>query len=365
MSSYTEKETRRFNDIEEEILRKQRALRYNEDGSLRDKSLTDDNIVRDVVAKHFPSAAEKEEYMKWTLAQNRASRNMKKLYNPQDLIHTISCTNFIESQSLRSLFPFFRSAIHPYIPVGRHCGYRYRLDPGLSHFIVETEDIDFDDQREFATEPILGLEVSPKRIRYVDEKEDRLAVRRRDATDESYYTDSSGESIMGTNGNSGFVFFQIGTVKAAPESEWSNNGELPDGKYHTDLPWIQTDWVMVVVIDANCKAGSVWLLQQFDPIIEHTLDRYAIEPDELTWGWFLGDPAVNQRAGVKIADKIEDLTETHPWTMDEYIENKYVLVQAVLAERDEGLASIIVRQTPKAAPGTLPALRSMTIADDE
>jgi hypothetical protein len=51
-----------------------------------------------------------------------------------------------------------------------------------------------------------------------------------------------------------------------------------------------------------------------------------------------------QMAGVKIADRVEDLKKGKEFKMDQYFTKKYELVQAVHQERREGMEPVIVRQ---------------------
>lgn len=132
---------------------------------------------------------------------------------------------------------------------------------------------------------------------------------------------------------------------------------------------------MVLVISAESTAGAVWLLQNFNPTVEHTSDQYTIipgDPENLYgWGYFQGERQLNpvpiQRGGVKIAHKITDVTETSKWTMDEYITGKYEIVQAVLANRVEGKSPVIVRQLPRfeSQDDSSPDVSRLRIEDDQ
>lgn len=90
------------------------------------------------------------------------------------------------------------------------------------------------------------------------------------------------------------------------------------------------------------------------------------EADSYEWGYFEGELEKSsrpiQRGGVKIAHKITDLSETCQWTMDEYITGKYEILQAVLAERDEDGAPIIIRQLPRGkADDSTPDISGLSI----
>ena len=126
---------------------------------------------------------------------------------------------------------------------------------------------------------------------------------------------------------------------------------------------------MAVVIDEQGRVGAVWLLQNFKPTIEYTNDTYIIEEsDTRRWGYLQHDlpmrPWPQQRAGMKIAHSVADLSEDSQWTMDEYITGKYDIVQAVLAERSQGQSPVIVRQLQELKNDSTPDISGLSVEDD-
>jgi hypothetical protein len=130
----------------------------------------------------------------------------------------------------------------------------------------------------------------------------------------SHCSGSSDKSTL-VDGNTGFACIQTRKIYAANEKHFSNNGKLTKGKKVEGTIWVETDWVMVVIIGEDSTAGAVWLLQNFEPGDENTGCTYFIkESDTSTWGYFEYEmemrPPPRQRAAVKIAHKVTDLSET-------------------------------------------------------
>jgi hypothetical protein len=348
-TDYTSAEADSFAAIRKRMFEKREKLRSED----RDQNPSPDDVYEndgDLLEAALPTTEGQEKFWLWVHDVDRILRTMPKAGAAQDYFKTLAQTDFSDKQSLRALFAVLKAHVYPYIPAGSHNGYRYRIIPCSTALGPDDDMVDWTDTREVAAEPIIALNLVGHRVRYTDEKEDRHARRRADPSDESYYSSSSSSTLRG-NGGTGFVCFQVGMLRAAEEKYWLDSGELPEGQDVKNIPWETTNWVLVVVIDANSTAGAVWLLQNFEPTIENTSDQYTIDPQDIYgWGYFEGeldwDRPPMQRAGLKIAHKITDLTETSQWTKDEYIERKYDIVQAVLAERVEGKSPVIIRQLP-------------------
>ncbi|KAI4640754.1 hypothetical protein J4E93_008346 [Alternaria ventricosa] len=323
----------------------------------------DADLLRDLL----PTAVEQEKFWLWVHTEDKLARTMPEAREAKEYFNALAHTDYSNESSLRQLFAVLQAYAYPYIPAGSHNDYRYRLNPSLTTLGPDDDRTDFDDTRDFAAEPIIAVTLVGKQIRCKDEREDRNRRRRKDDTDSSYHSESSTESSIMGNDSTGFVCFQIGKLLAAEEEYWSANGKLSKDE---DAPWTPTDWVMVVVIDADNTAGAVWLLQNFEPTIENTSDQYMIdEADPYRWGYFEGDlqksPRPMQRGGVKIAHKITDLSKTFQWTQDEYILGKYDILQAVLAERSGDGAPFIIRQfLPAKADDSTPDVSGLSFGDD-
>ena len=353
-TSYEEADAVRFQAIRERTFAKREKLRFPTGSSSTDP----DDVYEDerkLFDAALPNAIDQEKYWLWVHDKDLKSRTMLKAGAAQDYFKALARTDYSDEVSLRELFTLLQTYVYPYIPAGSYNGYRYRIVPSLTPLAPDEELIIWDDPREFATDPIVAIDLAGQRTRFSDGAEDCHQRKRADISEESYSSSSSNNSTIQGNSNTGFVCFQVGELLAAKEQDWSDNGSLPKGQDVSKILWERTDWVLVLVISAESTAGAVWLLQNFNPTVEHTSDQYTITPGDpenlYGWGYFQGERQLNpvpiQRGGVKIAHKITDLTETSEWTMDEYITGMYEIVQAVLADRDEGKSPVIVRQLPR------------------
>ncbi|KAB2100562.1 hypothetical protein AG0111_0g11415 [Alternaria gaisen] len=353
-TEYTAAEAANFLDIRKRMFEKRERLRSDD----RDQDISPDDVYAnevDLLEDALPTAEGQEKFWLWVHNNDRKIRTMPKAGAFQDYFKALAQTDYSDKVSLRELFTVLKTHVYPYIPAGSYNGYRYRIVPSLTPLAPDEELVDWDDPREVATDPIVAIDLAGQIIHSSDGVEDRNRRRRADISEESYFSGSSNNSTILGNSLTGFVCFQVGELRAAEEENWSDNGKLPKGQDVSKILWERTDWVLVLVISAESTAGAVWLLQNFNPTIEHTSDQYTITPgdpeDLYGWGYFEGerqlDPVPIQRGGVKIAHKITDFTETSEWTMDEYITGKYEIVQAVLADRDEGKSPVIVRQLPR------------------
>ncbi|KAF7672779.1 hypothetical protein GT037_009280 [Alternaria burnsii] len=372
-TEYTAAEAANFLDIQKRMFEKRERLRSDD----RDQDILPDDVYAnevDLLEDALPTAEGQEKFWLWVHNNDCKIRTMPKAGAFQDYFKALAQTDYSDKVSLRELFTVLKTHVYPYIPAGSYNGYRYRIVPSLTPLAPDEELVDWEDPRQVATDPIVAIDLAGQIIHSSDEVEDRNRRRRADISEESYFSSSSNNSTILGNSLTGFVCFQVGELRAAEEENWSDNGKLPKGQDVSKILWERTDWVLVLVISAESTAGAVWLLQNFNPTIEHTSDQYTITPgdpeDPYGWGYFEGERQLDlvpmQRGGVKIAHKITDLTETREWTMDEYITGKYEIVQAVLADRDEGKSPVIVRQLPRfeSQDDSSPDVSRLRIEDD-
>jgi hypothetical protein len=372
-TGYTAAEAADFLDIRKRMFEKRMRLRSDD----RDQAISPDDVYAnevDLLEDALPTAEGQEKFWLWVHENDRKIRTMPEAGAVQDYFKALAQTDYSDKVSLRELFTVLNTYVYPYIPARSYNGYRYRIVPSLTPLAPDEELVDWDDPREVATDPIVAIDLAGQIIHSSDGVEDRNRRRRADISEESYFSGSSNNSTILGNSITGFVCFQVGELRAAEEENWSDNGNLPKGQDVSKILWERTDWVLVLVISAESTAGAVWLLQNFNPTVEHTSDQYTIipgDPENLYgWGYFQGERQLNpvpiQRGGVKIAHKITDLTETSEWTMDEYITGKYEIVQAVLADRVEGKSPVIVRQLPRfeSQDDSSPDVSRLRIEDD-
>ncbi|KAI4923090.1 uncharacterized protein J4E92_007843 [Alternaria infectoria] len=337
-----------------------------------DDKFTDEG---DLLEDALQDAVKQEQFWLWVHKEDEKIRMAPK--TAEDYIRALSETNYADDASFKKLRQRQSAYSYPSIPIGTHEDYRYAVSPCLA--VMEPDDaiVFYDDPRKFAREGVIGINIpSGNRIKFTDlKKEHRFRRQGSDGSDESSFSDSSIESVVRGNDLTGFVCLQIGQVQAVAAKHRSDDGKLP---------WKETDWVMVVVIDEDGKPGSVWLLQDFEPMIEDTNDTYIIEQSDTSgWGYFQHELGMSsqpqQRAGVKIAHRVSDLSENFQWTMDEYFATKYEIVRAVIAVRDRDKSPVIVRQlrepnakypmgwsmtSSSTADGSTPDISSLNIWDN-
>ena len=366
---YTPAEAAEFAKIRERTFAKREKLRSED----RDTQPSPDDIYKDhndLLENALQTAVGIEKYWLWVHNQDMIRRTMPEPGTAEDYFKTLAHTNYADDASMRKLCRVIRAGVSPYIPVGSHKGWRYQLSPTNGTIWPDEDQIDWEDTREFADEDIVAINLPRgQRIKYTDETKDHDASMRADDTNASNSGSSSTNNSVVGNDATGFVFLQLGILYALEEKYWSDDGKLPENPNKSKFSWTSTDWVLVVVINADNTSGAVWLLQNFEPTIENTSDQYMIdEADPYEWGYFEGELQKEsrpiQRAGVKIADKISDLSDHFQWTMDEYITCKYEIRRAVLEERGEGRVPVIVRQQfPVIKEDQVPDVSGLSIGD--
>jgi hypothetical protein len=100
-------------------------------------------------------------------------------------------------------------ALYPYIPIGSHTGYRYRLIPCREGLEVDEDWWGLDDPREIAADSVVGLNLVQEKIQYSDLERARSAQKRIDAP-------SNSESFK-RNDDTAFVAYQAGILYAVEE----------------------------------------------------------------------------------------------------------------------------------------------------
>ena len=90
-------------------------------------------------------------------------------------------TNYVDLASVLELYDLLNSSACPYIPVGSHNGYMYRLDPrlGILEANIDSPYVDL------AANPIVAINLVGQRIHFADAQKERIAKRGTDRSDES------------------------------------------------------------------------------------------------------------------------------------------------------------------------------------
>ncbi|KAL1793636.1 hypothetical protein ACET3X_008618 [Alternaria dauci] len=372
-TSYDKEEAVRFKAIRERMFVKRAKLRSPTGSSSTDL----DDVHKDdgeLLEAALPNAIDREKFWLWVHDQYRIIRTTYIAGTAEDYIKAFSETDFADRHSVGKLYQLRRALASPCILIGSWLDCRYRVNPNLRILGPDEDLIDWEDPREDAEEPIIGINLAGQRIKYQDAEYERWLIQRGDRSHESCWSGFSDESTL-INGVTRFVCCEVGTVQVTDQKRGSDKDKQSDRQHTRGESWRDADWVMVVVIEEHGMAGAVWLLQNFNPTIEHTSDQYTIVPgnpnDLYGWYYFEGerdlDQVPMQRGGVKIANKITDLSETCEWTMDEHIPSTYEIRQAVLATRTQRKSPVIVRQLSKAGVGddSSPDVSMLRIRDED
>ncbi|KAF2866936.1 hypothetical protein BDV95DRAFT_583222 [Massariosphaeria phaeospora] len=208
----------------------------------------------------------------------------------KDVIHTICTANFHIAHDIARVTTMLELTATPPIGLGTCRDKAYRLMADI-FALAATKELDWDDARDPVPAMFLGINRHVVILQKPGEK------RKRNRKDTQ--SDESDNSTNSENGNdeTGFVFYQLGKLQC-------NDFTTPCG----EKLWSNTGYVVVVVINANGGPGDVWLLYDFNPEDDETMERHRVSGD--AWGYLPGDSA--QRAGVRIARKLSDLKDGYP-----------------------------------------------------
>jgi hypothetical protein len=98
---------------------------------------------------------------------------------------------------------------------------------------------------------------------------------------------------------------QLGIVKYIHESMWAEN--VAAHKDPTDMMWDNTEYVLVVEINDNGRAGAVWMLYNFNAI--DFIEGVRLRPADTETNWGYLPDWDERRSGFKIAENVEKLGE--------------------------------------------------------
>jgi hypothetical protein len=280
--------------------------------------------------------ADRERYMDWRRHDIMRRHQAATPPSAATYFKQVNNTQFTENVSLSGLAHLLNEGGHLYILIGTHKEYIYWLSPITWALQPFEEDINRNDTRDRCCDSILGLIKGTGPPKVPSCWDSPPALPRKARLDK---TSSSNDSSIG-NDSTGFTFMQLGIVKYVHESTGAEN--VAAHKDPTDMMWDNTEYVLVVEINDNGRAGAVWMLYNFNAIDFIECERLQPAETETNWG-YLPD-CDEKRAGFKIANNVEELGEGEGrWSFSEVLEAEYVLVAAVYVERD-GEERRIVRQ---------------------
>ncbi|KAF2108197.1 hypothetical protein BDV96DRAFT_587885 [Lophiotrema nucula] len=300
----------------------------DEASDLRDKHGGDYDIMDAFYDSKLKTKADFDAYSAWSDAKiNAMIKAEVSVPSARKIMSLIKGTDFRNSGQRAHLNEVISKPAHPYLGLGHHHGWAYRLSP--NPWLLSTTPDDsggFEDNREVLLSTILGMNhgVEPAPVE-VGTKRDR---REANISDES--ADSGYHSSDKPNDETGFVFYQLGSLLATSHSTFI---QLPEAQCDAkSVDWIDTGYVVVVRIHSDGKSGPVWLLCNFNPQDENG-DQHQIDASIDSWGRLPGD--LKRRAAVKIADQIGHLHHKNPLSLQE-VDVKtlpFTLVNAVIDDK--------------------------------
>ncbi|KAI4659421.1 uncharacterized protein J4E78_005849 [Alternaria triticimaculans] len=219
-----------------------------------------------------------------------------------ELIKAIQEIDFLDEESREKVYHTLHRIDNGALELGMHCDYHFCLVPdGFNQLKYEDEDVDWDDQREWPEfYNILGINIwktgadtatagnQPKDIE-PDQSSVKNESRGNDAT--------------------GFVFMQLGRVFRLKDCYMESNKQSAERK-ERPIPWYDSDFVLVVAIEENGRAGALWLLCNFNPW-DDVAGHIKIPQSSQDCGDTLGDGV--QYKALKIADDIGELKRGKAW----------------------------------------------------
>lgn len=248
-----------------------------------------------------------EKYKAWSLERTKLSRQLPEPAINAEIIKAIGEADLLNPASRGNLCDLLGTDLYSHIDIGTHGHYHYCLKPDLVQLKPEDHDIDWDDEREPMPDCIHGINLS-KIVPWTGDK------RKEHSSDES----SSSNTSTGNDGT-GFVFMQLGRVFYLENSRRKKYHD--DNKSPVQMPWLDSGFVLVVVVRDDGRAGSPWLLFNFKPVHELEGDRYRIPQTDDQWGRLPGSG--NQYVAVKIGDRISELRFDQAWHITAPIGGNY------------------------------------------
>ncbi|KAI4640047.1 hypothetical protein J4E93_008847 [Alternaria ventricosa] len=268
----------------------------NDDGS--------DRQPRDI-PQLLPDVASIDRYHEWRRKQmNQEYEEAERVRQAQprptaaDLIKAIQETDFHDGESRETVY----DTLH-WIELGMHCDYHFSLVPdGYIKLIYEDEDVDWDDEREWPEfKDILGINI----WKTASETETAGAQPKDIEPDRSsLLNESTG------NDATGFVFIQLGRVFYLKDCDLESNKQRAK-RNEWQRSWSDSNFILVVAIEENGRAGAPWLVCNFNPENDIEGGRSKRPQSSRFWGDTLGDGV--QYKALRIADDIGELKQGKAW----------------------------------------------------
>ncbi|KAI4680720.1 uncharacterized protein J4E84_007860 [Alternaria hordeiaustralica] len=276
----------------------------------------------------LPDIASIDRYHEWRLKQtNQEAEEAERIRQNQprptaaDLIKAVQETDFYDGESREAVYDILNCIDKGALEWGMHCDYHFGLVPdGYVKLIYEDEDVDWDDQREWPEfGDILGINMWKR----ASDTETAGAQPKEIEPDQSGLTNESRG-----NDATGFVFMQLGRVFCLKDCDLESNKQRAR-RNEWQRSWSDSNFILVVAIEENGRAGAPWLVCNFNPENDIEGGRTKMPQSKRFWGTTLGDGV--QYKALKIADDIEELKQGKAWdvTMKFGSESDIQIVPAV------------------------------------
>ncbi|KAI4674560.1 uncharacterized protein J4E88_008296 [Alternaria novae-zelandiae] len=278
----------------------------------------------------LPDLASIDRYREWRLKQmeQEAEEAQRIRHNPPrptaaELIKAIQETDFLNEKSREKLYHKLHWIKDGALELGMHCDYHFCLVPDcFDQLMYEDEDVDWDvdDTREWPElTNILGINI----WKAASDAETAGAQPKDIEPDQSSVKNESRG-----NDATGFVFMQMGRVFRLKDCDVeSDKRRAKNNEKRTS--WSDSDFVLVVAIEENGRAGALWLVCNFNPENEIGCGRIKLPQSYRDCGNTLGDYV--QYKALKIAENIGELKQGKAWdvTMKFGSESDIQIVPAV------------------------------------
>ncbi|KAI4931176.1 hypothetical protein J4E85_003765 [Alternaria conjuncta] len=292
----------------------------NNDGS--------DRQPRDI-KQLLPDLADMSRYHEWRLKQVRQEaeetepiRQTQPRPTAAELIKAIQETDFLNEVSREKVYRALHGIENGALRLGMHCDYHFCLVPDcFDQLKYEDDDVDWGDEREWPElRNIIGINI----WKAASDAETAGAQPKDIEPDQSSVKNESRG-----NDATGFVFMQMGRVFRLKDCDVESDKRRAKNN-EKQLSWTDdSDFVLVVAIEENGRAGAPWLVCNFNPENELGCGRIKLPQSSRDCGDTLGDGV--QYKALKIADDIGELKQGKAWetTMKFGSESDIQIVPAV------------------------------------
>ncbi|KAI4667119.1 uncharacterized protein J4E79_001803 [Alternaria viburni] len=258
----------------------------------------------------LPDIASIDRYHEWRRKQmNQEAEEAERIRQNQprptaaDLIKAIQETNFLIEESREDVYDIMHGIDKGALELGMHCDYHFDLVPDwYNKLIYEDEDVDWDDKREW---PEFGNILGINMWKTASDTETAGAQPKDVESDQSGLTNESRG-----NDATGFVFMQLGRVFYLKDCDLESNKKRAT-RNEWQRSWSDSNFILVVAIEENGRAGAPWLVCNFNPENDIEGGRTKMPQSKRFWGDTLGDGV--QYKALKIADDIGELKRGKAW----------------------------------------------------